>query len=429
MIAALAGLLVFVAMAWAVGRKTAPLNRRALAWGVALQLIMGLIVFRTGVGDSVLLAVNDAVAGMIAAAGAGPVFLFGELANPAATGAAGLGFLLFFQGLASIVVISVFVQLLYHAGVMSLLLTLLSRVFTRLMRISGVEALAASANVFVGNESILAVRPFLRTMTASELCVLMTACMATVSANMMGAYVAVLGGAFPGIAGHLASASLLSAPAALAASKLVWPEAGRPETLGLNVKPHVEHAPNVVSAIISGAEAGGKLILGISLLLVAVVGLLGMLDHVIGWLGNEANALTGGTAAWSVTGFLSLAFKPFAWLMGVPWSEAGAVGELLGIRMVATEMGAYPRLAEMLAAGDVSRRTGIIAAYCLCGFAHIPAVAITAGGISALVPERRSELASIAPYAFIAATLACLMTGCVAGIFADGGQAGLLLGR
>ena len=425
---AFAGLNIFAFAAWCIGRKQAPLNRRVLAWGMALQLILGLNVFRTGVGGTVLLAVNDAVAAMIGAAGAGPAFLFGGLANPAATGR-DLGFLLFFQGLASIVVISAFVQLLYHFGLMSLLLALLSRVFTRLMRISGVEALAASANVFVGNESILAVRPFLRNMTASELCVLMTACMATVSANMMGAYVAVLGSVFPGIAGHIASASLLSAPAALVASKLVRPETGRPETLGLDVKPHIERAPNAVSAVISGAEAGGKLVIGISLLLVAVVGLLGMLDHAVGWLGAYANAAAGWTATWSVTGLLSIAFKPFAWLMGVPWSEAGAVGELLGIRMVATEMGAYPRLAEMLSAGIVSQRTGVIAAYCLCGFAHIPAVAITAGGIAALVPERRTELSAIAPYAFVAATLACLMTGCIAGIFADGAQAALLYGR
>lgn len=412
------GLLVFIFLAWAIGRGGRAVNLRVLGWGLGLQLTLGFVVFRTGTGHSGLLLVNDFVTAVVEACATGPRFLMGSLADAAATSRAGLGFLLFFQGLLSIIVISVLLQLLYQCGIMGRVVRAFAVVFTRLMRVSGAEALAASANILVGNESILSVRPFLARMTASELCVLMTACMATVSANMMGAYVAILGPTFPGIAGHLASASLLSAPAALLAAKLAWPETGQPETLGLNVSPHVERAPGLVSAVMTGAENGGRLLLGICLLLVAVVGLLGVADLALAWAGGWINALTGGTFSWSISSVLGVAFRPFAWLMGVPWSETAEVGQLLGIRAVTTEIGAYTALSAMLEAGTLSPRTAAIAAYSLCGFAHIPAVGITAGGVAALVPGRRDELAAIAPRAFLAATLACLMTGCIAGIFA-----------
>ena len=425
MLVSVLGLAVFVAFVWAAGYGRGPTNWRVLFWGVGLQIVFGVLVFRTGIGHSVLLAVNDAVNAVLTAAWAGPMFLVGALADVGATTKAGLGFLLFFQGLLSIVVISAMLQLLYHFGIMGWVVKLFARAFSRLMRVSGAESLAASANILVGNESILSVRPFLATMTRSELCVLMTACMATISANVMGAYVAMLRDVFPGIAGHLASASLLSAPAALLAAKLIWPETERPETLGRNVEPYIERSPNTVAAVMSGAEAGGKLLVGISLLLVAVVGLLGILDVGIGWAGGGVNALFGWSGEWTAAGLLGFVFQPAAWLMGIPWAETKAVGDLLGMRVVMTEVGSYGRLAAMMADGSISPRSAVIAAYALCGFAHIPAVAITAGGVAALVPSRRDELSVIAPRAFVAATVACLMTGCIAGIFA--GDAPVLL--
>ncbi len=418
MVTSIVGLVVFIVIAWLCGGRRA-VNRRVLIWGIALQLVLGLLVFRTGFGHSVLILVNDAANALVNAAAEGPKFVFGGLADIAATSKAGIGFILVFQGLLSIIVISAFLQLLYQIGVMGWVVKCFARVFSSLMRISGVEALAASANILVGNEAIITVRPFLARMTASELCVLMTACMATVSANMMGTYVSILGGVFPGVAGHLASASLLSAPAALLTAKLVWPETGVPDTLGVRVEPHVDRSPTVVSAIMSGAEAGGKLFVGITLLLTAVVGLIAILDMAFGWAGSGVGSLFGREWSWSIAGFFGVVFRPAAWLMGVPWNESAAVGELLGLRAIATEIGPYIQLSELLAAGAISPRSAAIAAYALCGFAHIPAVAITAGGIAALVPTRREELAAIAPWAFVAATLACLMTGSIAGIFAS----------
>lgn len=416
------GLAVFIAIAWVLSNKRNIVNVRVLIWGLVLQLGLGVVVFRTGVGHGALSALNDAANAIIAAAAAGPTFVFGSLADTNASSKNGIGFLLFFHGLLSIIVISAMLQLLYHFGIMTWIVKLFARVFSKLMRISGVDAMAASANIIVGNETILTVRPFLNSMTKSEMCVLMTACMATISANVMGAYVSILGGVFPGIAGHLASASLLSAPAALLAAKLIWPESEYPKTMGVNIEPYIERTPNIVSAIMTGAEAGGKLLVGVAVLLMAVVGLLGIVELLVGVLGQEANHLFDWNFTWSVSGLLGFVFKPIAWLMGVPWEEAGYVGELLGMRVVATEVGAYMRLAELIGWHVVTPRTAAIATYALCGFAHIPAMAITAGGIAVLAPSRREELSVIAPRAFLAATLACLMTGCIAGIFADGNK-------
>jgi CNT family concentrative nucleoside transporter len=416
---AIGGLCIFVALAWLLGRRKGPMNLRVLAWGLGLQLLFGFLVFKTPFGGEGLVLVNKAVNALVAAAIAGPKFLVGALADVQATSQAGLGFILLFQGLLSIIVFAALMQVLYHIGLMNWVVRLFARLFTRLMRISGAEALAASANIFLGNESILAVRPFLARMSASELCVLMTACMATVSANMLGTYVAMLGSVFPGIAGHIASASLISAPAALLAAKLAWPETETPETLGLNPSPYVEKSSGLVAAIMSGAEAGGKLLVGIALLLVAAVGLLGIADLLISELGGGINTLLGREDPWSLSWLFGLLFRPAAWLMGVPWEEAPLVGQLLGMRVVTTELGAYSQLATLLGNHAVSPRSAVIAAYALCGFAHIPAVGITAGGIAALAPERREALASIAARAFMAATLACLMTGCIAGLFAE----------
>lgn len=421
------GLFVFTALARLLAKGRRQVNRRVLVWALGLQLCLGFLVFRTAYGRAGLVLANDVVTAFVEACISGPSFVFGALSDGTVTAREGLGFLLFFQGLLSIIVISAFIQLLYQFGVMGRIVKGFAVVFTRLMKVSGAEGLAASANILLGNESILCVRPFLARMTASELCVLMTACMATVSANMMGAYVSVLHGVFPGIAGHLASASLLSAPAALLAAKLIWPETGAPETLGLKIEPHIEREPNLTAAVMAGAEAGGKALVGITTLLVATVGLLGVLDLALGFAGGSINRLMGWDCAWTVSQLLGHAFRPAAWLMGVSWEEAEVVGRLLGVRAVTTEVGAYMQLSALLGEGAISPRAATIAAYSLCGFAHIPAIGITAGGVAALAPERRAELAAIAPRAFIAATLACLMTGCIAGLFAADTPA-LLLG-
>jgi len=240
--------------------------------------------------------------------------------------------------------------------------------------------------------------------------------MATVAASTMAVYVFHLKDVFPTIAGHLISASILSAPAAVVMSKLLLPETESPATLGRHIKVHYERASGAVESIINGAMAGVKLVVGICAVLVAFLGLVALADLIIGGIAD----------GWSVGRLLGYVFRPLAVLIGVPPADAGTAGELLGQRLVATEIPAYEGLAKVMADNSLSHpRSAIVLAYALCGFAHVASMAIFVGGIAALVPDRREDLAAVGPRALLAATLACLMTGAVAGVFCHAGS-GLL---
>jgi CNT family concentrative nucleoside transporter len=246
-------------------------------------------------------------------------------------------------------------------------------------------------------------------MTRSEYCTILTAGMATVASSTMGIYVMYLKDTFPTIAGHLIAASIMSAPAALVMSKLAVPEKDQPVTLGLHVGLDKSEDASWIDAIVNGAMAGLKLVGGIVALLVAFLGLLALADLLLG-------ALTGGHA--SLTKLLGYVFYPLALLMGIPPADAGFAGNLLGQRLIMTEVPAYQGLAEGIKAGRLADpRTAVIMAYALCGFAHIASLAIFVGGVVALAPERRRDIVAVGPRALLAATLACLMTGAVAGIF------------
>lgn len=418
----LLGLLGLMGLAWLLSSSRRRVNWRVVGWGVALQLAIGALVFRAPGSPDVFRYLNDWVTAFLDHATAGQQFLFGPLAVPAGptNPAAGtsIGFILAFQVLPIIIFFAAFMQLLYYVGIMQRIVQGFAWVFTTLMRISGAESLCAASNIFVGIESATAVRPHLAGMTRSELCTILTAGMATVAGNTMAAYVAMLSGVFPNIVGHLLSATLLSAPAAIVMSKLLAPETGEPATLGTHVKFHYERDPGAIAAIINGATAGMKMVFGIAALLIAFLGLVAVVNWLLGGAGGSVNDLLGWQFDWSLESLLGWVATPFALLMGVPWADAHHVGQLLGMRLVQTEFVAYPALAQMMEGGDFSDpRSQIISAYALCGFAHIASLAIFVGGIAALVPERRADLAAIGPRALLAATLACLMTGAVAGVF------------
>jgi len=402
------GVAVFTFLAWLVSRNVKRINVRLVFWVFAFQFLFALFIFRTGVGQNLFDGINAVVIATVDAALEGPKFVFGSLADPAVSAKNGVGFLLFFQGLATILVISALLAILYHVGFMSRMLKLFSAVFSRLTNISGAESLAATANVFVGNESLLAIRPCLAKLTRSELCVVLACCMATIAANVIGLYVGALREVFPSIAGHLVSASILSVPAAVLLAKLAVPETEQPETLGVHVEPHFEQENSLIEAILGGGEIGFKMIVGIATMLIAVVGLLAIANAFLSWCGN-----------WSIEGALAYIFYPFAWLMGVPAADVPVVAELLGTRMIATEVPAYFTLSQLLAAHSLEPRSAVIAAYALCGFAHLPSLAIYVGGATALAPDRKSDIAAVAWTALFVATLACLMTGAIAGIFCN----------
>ncbi len=416
----LLGICLFLLLAWGLSWDRSRVNWRVLGWGVAFQLLFALFIFVFPTGANLFLYLNDLVAAVVAAADAGSRFMFGPLAlAPGEQGS--LGFIFSFQALPTIIFFSSLTALLYYIPLLPWLIRLFSRLFTRSMGISGAESLVAASNIFIGVESTLTIRPYLSRMTNSELGVVLTAGMATVASNVLALYVFTLGNELPTIAGHLVSASILSAPAAIVMAKLMMPELAVPETLGSHVEPHYERPSNAMEAIINGANAGVRLIVGIAALLIAVLGLVALLNSAIGWLGT-----TLGAGEWRLELLLGQLFYPLTVLMGVPLEDAAPVAAMVGERLVVTEVVSYQHLAEALKAGTLQGRSALITAYALCGFAHLASVAIFVGGAAALAPERTADLARIAPRALAAATLATLMTGAVAGAFYHSGLTSIL---
>lgn len=417
-----AGIFFLLGFAWLFSSSRRNMNWRLILWGIGIQMTLALFIFVFPIGSKMLLFLNDAVVEVLKSATAGAEFIFGRLAlQPGEVNDAGeksLGFILAFQGFPTIIFFSALIAILYYFNIMQWILKGFAYVFTKLMRLSGAESLCASSNIFVGIESVLTIKPHLREMTKSELCTILTAGMATVASNVLAIYIFTLKEQFPTIAAHLISASILSAPAALVMSKIIIPEGEVPKTLGEHVEVHYEKETNVFEAIINGANSGVKLIVGIVALLIAVLGLVALLDLILGGIGGRINLLFGINFDWSLKGFLGYIFYPFTVMLGIPPSDAGVIAKLIGERAILTEIPAYQHLAAAIEAGLLKHpRSAVIATYALCGFAHFASMAIFVGGISVLVPEKREILSKIGLRALLAATLACLLTACIAGTF------------
>jgi CNT family concentrative nucleoside transporter len=427
-----AGIFVLAGVAWLFSSDRKVVNTRVIFWGIGLQLLVAAFIFVVPAGAKVFLWANDAVTAVLGTATAGVKFVFGRLALPPGTvnaaGETSLGYFLAFQGLPTIIFFAALLGALYYLGIMPFFVRLFARIFSRSMRISGAEALSVSANIFVGVESALVVRPHLKDMTTSELGTIITAGMGTIASTVLAMYVMMLQKEIPMIAGHLVSASFISAPACIVMAKLIMPETGKPLTLGVDVKPHYEREDNLIMAVINGGWEGLKLLGGIITLLIAFLGLLALFNLGLGWAGGLLNGLFGWHVAWSLESFLGYLFYPLTLAMGVPPSDALPIAKVLGDRTILTEVFSYGRLAELMASGALrDPRSAIIASYALCGFAHVASLAIFVGGTSALVPTRVRDLSRIGFRALLAATLACLMTGAVAGTFYTGSS--VLFGR
>jgi len=426
------GIFILMGVAWALSSDRKVVNWRVVIWGTALQLLFAVFIFLVPAGTKVFQVVNDSVVRVLDSSMAGSKFLFGRLAlSPGMKNEMGeesLGFILAFQALPTIIFFASLMAVLYYIGIMPWLIKLFSKAFAKLMGISGAESLSTAANIFVGVESATVIRPFLANMTRSELCTVLTAGMATIASSVMALYVFILQRQFPNIAGHLVSASILGAPAAIVMSKLLLPETGRPETLGVDVHLHIEKESTLMEAVINGAEAGFKLVIGIVTLLLALIGLVSMFDLILSGTGTYLNDLVGMSVDWSLKGILGYLFYPLTLAIGVPAADAAKIAQLIGERAILTEVTAYQDLAGLLATRSLSDpRSAVIATYALCGFAHVPSVAIFVGGTAALAPGRTRDLAQIGFRAFIAATLACLMIAAVAGTFYT--QGSILLGK
>ena len=419
----LVGFVIFAGVAWLLSNNRRRVAWRTIAWGVALQLIIGLIIFRLPVSQRVLLWVNDAVVVLLNASKSGSSFLFGPLA--ASPGEAGsVGFILVFQVLPVVIFFAAFTAMLYHLRVLQIFVRLFARLFHRTMRISGAESLSSAANIFVGIESALVIRPYLARMTRSELLLILTTGMATVASSTLGVYVAFLTGVFPQIAGHLISASILAIPACVVVSKLLVPEIETPETLAaVPAEDESTRSKSLIGAIIEGAMDGLRLAAGISALIIAILGIVALIDKLLG----VASSWIGMSEPLSIVRILGWVFYPLAYLLGLQSSDVPIAARLLGERVILTEVFSYNHLAQLISSGQLTDpRTVVILSYALCGFAHIAAMAIFVGGTAALAPTRRDDLASLGLRALLAATLATLMTGCVAGIF-SGSESVLLI--
>jgi CNT family concentrative nucleoside transporter len=427
----LAGILVIILVAWIFSKNPRRVSWRVVFWSVALQFIFAGFIFKLPAGLGLFRFLNEAVLKVLSFAREGAYFLFGPLAVPPGSrgpsGEESLGFILAIQVLSTIIFFSSLMALLYHAGIMQKVVRLFARIFTCLMKISGAESLCAASNIFVGIESALTVRPYIQNMTNSELCTILTAGMATIASTVLGLYVSLLHTQFPTIAGHLISASILSAPAAVAMSKLLFPETEIPKTAGKLVREEYKKSSSWVESVIQGANDGLRLCGGIVALLLAFLGLLALFDWMLGIIGQGVGNLLNLQLELSFQKLLSYLFYPFSLVMGVPGEDAFKVATLLGERSLVTELVSYQRLSEFVRAGQlVHQRSVVIATYALCGFAHVASLAIFVGGISAIAPGRARDLAKLGFRALVAASLACLMTGAVAGLFFVPGQEAIL---
>ena len=425
------GIFVLLAVAWVLSSDRRNMNWRVIGWATGLQLLLAGFIFRVPAGTKIFLIINDAVVKVLDSAGEGARFVFGRLAlgpgQVSKEGAESLGFILAFQAFPTIIFFSALIAILYYVRIMPLLIKGFAWVFTRLMRVSGAESLVTASNIFVGVESMLTIKPYLPRMTRSEICTVLTAGMATVASNVLALYVLTLQSQFPTIAGHLVSASLLSAPAALVMSKVMFPEGQKPETLGMHVEPYYEKEGSLFEAIINGANAGVRMIAGIVALLIAVLGLVALVDLGLSSIGNLVNPLLGLEGQWSLRGLFAYLFYPLTLAMGVPPSDAGQVSRIIGERVIVTEVVSYSDLAVAMKQGLLHyQRSAVITTYALCGFAHIASMAIFVGSTCALAPSLTKSIGPIAVRALIAATLACLMTAAVAGTFCTEGS--ILLG-
>ena len=396
------GLMAMLGIAWLASSNRRAIRWKTVAWGMGIQFSLGLLLLRTGAGEGFFSLVASIVDHLLEYTNAGTRFVFGPLLDSGFSFALGVLPIIIFMG-------SLF-AILYHLGWVQFVVRVLARILARSMRLSGAESLAAVANIFVGMvESCLVVRPYLERMTRSELFATMTLGMSTVAGSVLLAYVNILGGG--AFAGHLVTASILSAPAGLVLAKIMIPETGEPLTQA-GLESGLERSEvNLIDAAAEGALSGMKLAAYVGASLIAFVALIAMANDLIGGIGGLF-----GIANLTLEGILGVLLAPLAFLMGVPWPDAPTVGSLLGIKTVLNEFLAYQQLGEAIASGQLSERSRVIASYALCGFANFGSLAILLGGIGGIVPSRRHEVASLGLYAILSGSLASFTTACLAGI-------------
>lgn len=427
----LVGMAVMLGLAVLLSTDRKRINWRLVAAGLGIQAVFGVIVLKTAAGRAFFSAVGDAITGLLRFQEQGARFVFGNLVQsnvpvgvPGADGAldttagmvAGTGAFFAFNVLPTIIFFSALMSVLYYLGAMQVLVKGIAWVMQKTLGTSGAETLSASGNIFLGQtEAPLLIKPFVKTMTRSELMAVMVGGFATVAGGVLAAYVGMLSGMFPNIASHLLAASVMNAPAGLVLAKIIVPETGEPLTKGsLRMDGAETGESSVIEAAASGAGQGVQLAINVAAMLIAFVALVAMLNFLLGWAGGFA-----GYPDLSLQGILGFLLRPLAWVMGVPWADTAYVGGLIGIKATLNEFVAYAQFAGDLGSGvALSPRSAVILTYALLGFANFSSIAIQIGGIGGLAPERRSEIANLGLRAMIAGNLAAFLSASLAGMLA-----------
>ena len=396
------GIIVLLAIAFALSNNRKQINMRIIGWGLGLQAIFAIFILKTPIGGPLFGFLDKTIRKLISFSDAGSDFLFKSFVPDVGYHVAMVNFA--FRALPTIIFFSSLMAVLYHFGIIQMFVKWIARAMQKTMGTSGSETLSVSANIFVGQtEAPLMVRPFIQHMTKSELMAVMTGGFATVAGGVLAIYVMWLTD-IPGIAGHLLAASVMSAPGALVVAKIIYPETETSETMG-DLKIDIEQkSTNAMEALGDGATSGLKLAANVAAMLVAFVSLVAMINYLLGFAGTSME---------SILGFI---FKPLAWTMGVPWSEAGTLGTLMGKKIVFTELIAYGDLKELMSSGAITDRTAIIASYALCGFANFGSIGIQLGGIGGMAPERKKDLAKLVTKAMMGGALASWLTATIAGL-------------
>ena len=398
----LLGLLTMLALAFAFSTNRRAIRVKTVAWGLGLQFVLAVFVLRVQAGEWLFAKAGYGAKHLLDFSYYGSSFIFGELGKQNSS----LGLIFAFQVLPTIIFIAAFFAVLYHLGIMQLIVRAGAWVMTTVMGASGAESLNIAASIFMGQtEAPLTIRPFLSELTQSELMTVMTSGMAHISGGMMAAYIAV-GGAD---AKHLLTAVIMTAPGTLLIAKMLVPETEKPLTAGRVQMPQVEKESNILGAIARGTLDGLHLALNVGAMLITFLALLALVNAMMGWIHIHISWFP-----YSLEEVFGWVFAPVAWLIGIHWHDAAAIGNLLGTRMVLNEFVAFAKLGTIKSTLDP--RSFTIATFALCGFANFSSIGIQIGGIGALAPNRRGDLARLGLRAMLAGTMANLMSASIAGL-------------
>jgi len=428
---AVIGLAFVTLLAWLFSN-----NRKAIKWklvgtGILLQFLFAFLVVKTDAGRGLFNWISRLFVGLFSFAGDGAQFVFGSLGKSSGEGS--LGFIFAFQVLPTIIFFASFMTILYYLGIMQRIVQGMAWVMQRFMKTSGAETLDVAANTFIGQtEAPLVIRPYLASMTESELFTVMTSGMAHIAGGVLAAYMLMLGEAMAKaqglaldqsqvfFAGHLLAASIMAFPATLVIAKMLIPETSEPMTMGtVRIKVEKSHG-SVIEAAAGGAADGLRLALNVGGMLIAFIALIALINAILGFIGSSTGLngilMSHFNKPLSLELLFGLVFQFVAFIIGVPWKEALEVGSLMGIKLVVNEFVAYLKMSDVVSAGQLSTKSIVIATYALCGFANFSSIAIQIGGLSPLAENRRADIARLGLKAILGGTLATWMTAAIAGL-------------